>query len=180
VRELTWELLTGKINSFLISIFNFLFCSCVGVWRNGKVEIVANNQGNRTTPSFVAFNDSERLVGESAKNQSAMNSTNTIFDAKRLIGRLFSDPTVQKDMKNWPFKVVDDGNNRPLIEVKYQAEVRRFKPEEISAMVLVKMKETAEEFLGHKVSDAVVTVPAYFTDAQRNATVRYASIFVFS
>jgi len=138
--------------------------------RNNKVEIIANNQGNRTTPSYVAFTDQERLVGEAAKNQAAMNAKNTVFDAKRLIGRMFNDKTVQSDMKHWPFKVVADGSGRPLIEVDYMAETKRFKPEEISAYVLGKMKETAEDFLGEKVTNAVVTVPAYFNDSQRNAT----------
>jgi len=143
--------------------------SCVGVMRNNKVEIIANNQGNRTTPSYVAFTDQERLVGEAAKNQAAMNAKNTVFDAKRLIGRNFSDKTVQNDMKHWPFRVIDD-KTKPLIQVEYQGETKQFKPEEISAMVLSKMKETAEDFLGHPIKNAVVTVPAYFNDAQRQAT----------
>lgn len=143
--------------------------SCVGIMRNNKVEIIANDQGNRTTPSYVAFTENERLIGEAAKNQAAMNPQNTVFDAKRLIGRAFSDRTVQEDMKLWPFKVVQE-NSKPLIEVEYQGKSRRFKPEEISAMVLTKMKETAEAYLGEKVSNAVVTVPAYFNDAQRQAT----------
>jgi len=143
--------------------------SCVGVMRNNKVEIIANNQGNRTTPSYVAFNDTERLVGEAAKNQAAMNPKNTVFDAKRLIGRLFSDKSVQSDMKTFPFKVVDD-KGKPIIEVQYLGETKRFKPEEVSAMVLSKMKETAEDYLGEKVTKAVVTCPAYFNDAQRQAT----------
>jgi len=143
--------------------------SCVGFMRNNKVEIIANDQGNRTTPSYVAFTSDERLIGEAAKNQAAMNPSNTVFDAKRLIGRNFSDKTVQDDMKLWPFKVVSD-NGKPIIEVEYQGKTKRFKAEEISAMVLTKMKETAETFLGDKVANAVITVPAYFNDAQRQAT----------
>jgi len=143
--------------------------SCVAIMRNNKVEIIANDQGNRTTPSYVAFTSEERLIGEAAKNQAAMNPTNTVFDAKRLIGRNFSDKTVQDDMKLWPFKVVNE-NGKPLIEVEYQGKTKRFKAEEISAMVLTKMKETAEAYLGEKVSNAVITVPAYFNDAQRQAT----------
>jgi heat shock protein 1/8 len=137
--------------------------------RNNKVEIIANNQGNRTTPSYVAFTDTERLVGEAAKNQAAMNPKNTIFDAKRLIGRDFADKTVQADMKSWPFRVVEE-KGKPVIEVQFLGETKHFRPEEISSMVLSKMKETAEDFLGEKVKNAVVTVPAYFNDAQRAAT----------
>jgi heat shock protein 1/8 len=127
------------------------------------------DQGNRTTPSYVAFTESERLIGDAAKNQVAMNPVNSVFDAKRLIGRAFNDPAVQSDMKHWPFKVVDVAG-KPVIEVEFKGERKRFNPEEISAMVLVKMKETAEDYLGHPVTDAVVTVPAYFNDAQRQAT----------
>ena len=130
------------------------------------MEIIANDQGNRTTPSYVAFTDTERLIGDAAKNQVAMNPTNTIFDAKRLIGRKFDDSTVQADMKHWPFTVVDE-SGRPKLEVEYKNENKRFTPEEVSSMVLVKMKETAEAYLGKKVTHAVVTVPAYFNDAQR-------------
>ena len=143
--------------------------SCVGVFQHGKVEIIANDQGNRTTPSFVAFTDTERLVGDAAKNQAAMNPSNTIYDAKRLIGRKFNDKTVQSDMKHWPFKVVDvDGI--PKIKADFKGEQKVFAPEEVSSMVLVKMKETAEAYLGQKVTDAVITVPAYFNDSQRQAT----------
>lgn len=143
--------------------------SAVGVFQHGKVEIIANDQGNRTTPSYVAFTDSERLIGDSAKNQVASNPENTVFDAKRLIGRKFNDPTVQADMKHWSFSVVDvDG--KPKIEVMFNGEKRQFRPEEISSMVLLKMKETAEAYLGSRVSEAVITVPAYFNDAQRQAT----------
>jgi len=143
--------------------------SCVGVFQHGKVEIIANDQGNRTTPSYVAFTDTERLIGDAAKNQVAMNPINTVFDAKRLIGRRFDDATVQSDMKHWPFKVVSDGG-KPKIQVEYKGETKTFSPEEISSMVLVKMKETAEAYLGQKVTDAVITVPAYFNDSQRQAT----------
>ncbi|BFZ04129.1 hypothetical protein BsWGS_07168 [Bradybaena similaris] len=143
--------------------------SCVGVFQHGKVEIIANDQGNRTTPSYVAFTDTERLVGDAAKNQAAMNPSNTIFDAKRLIGRKFGDKTVQSDMKHWPFKVVDV-SGKPKIQAEYKGEQKLFSPEEISSMVLVKMRETAEAYLGQKVTDAVVTVPAYFNDSQRQAT----------
>ncbi|XP_020788912.1 heat shock 70 kDa protein 1-like [Boleophthalmus pectinirostris] len=143
--------------------------SCVGVFQHGKVEIIANDQGNRTTPSYVAFTDTERLIGDAAKNQVALNPNNTVFDAKRLIGRRFDESTVQADMKHWPFKVVNDGG-KPKIRVEYKGEDKTFSPEEISSMVLVKMKEVAEAYLGHKVSNAVITVPAYFNDSQRQAT----------
>jgi len=143
--------------------------SCVGVFQHGKVEIIANDQGNRTTPSYVAFNDTERLIGDAAKNQVAMNPTNTIFDAKRLIGRKFTDRAVQSDMKHWPFKVTNV-SGKPKLQVEYKSEEKSFTPEEISAMVLIKMKETAEAYLGKEVKDAVVTVPAYFNDSQRQAT----------
>merc|ERR1712223_956742 len=130
--------------------------SCVGVFEHGKVEIVANDQGNRTTPSYVAFTDTERLIGDAAKNQVAMNPNNTIFDAKRLIGRKFDDSTVQRDIKLWPFKVIKDSGNKPKMEVEYKCETKNFTPEEISAMVLVKMKEIAEAHLGHAITDAGV------------------------
>ena len=144
--------------------------SCVGVFRNNRVDILANDMGNRTTPSYVAFTDEERLVGDSAKNQCAMNPNNTIFDAKRMIGRKFSDPVVQDDMKHWPFKVVKGDGDRPKVEVQFKGETKQFFAEEISAMVLTKMKEVAETMLSEKVTDAVVTVPAYFNDGQRQAT----------
>merc|ERR1712018_843181 len=144
--------------------------SCVGVFEHGKVEIIANNQGNRTTPSYVAFTDTERLIGDAAKNQVAMNPNNTIFDAKRLIGRNYDDSTVQKDMKHWPFRVVKDAGDKPRLQVEYKCEEKTFTPEEVSSMVLTKMKETAEAHLGQPVRDAVITVPAYFNDSQRQAT----------
>ena len=143
--------------------------SCVGVFQHGKVEIIANDQGNRTTPSYVAFTDTERLIGDAAKNQVAMNPSNTVFDAKRLIGRRFDDASVQSDMKHWPFNVISEGG-KPKIQVDYKGESKTFFPEEISSMVLVKMKEIAEAYLGKTVTNAVVTVPAYFNDSQRQAT----------
>merc|ERR1712160_210260 len=133
-------------------------------------EIIANDQGNRTTPSYVAFTETERLIGDAAKSQAAMNSQNTVFDAKRLIGRKFTDPGVQSDMKHWPFKVVSGTGGTPIIEVEYKGEQKQFKAEEISSMVLTKMKEIAEAYLGKEVKSAVVTVPAYFNDSQRQAT----------
>ncbi|KAH3760412.1 heat shock protein [Pelomyxa schiedti] len=143
--------------------------SCVGVWRGDRVEIIPNDQGNRVTPSHVAFTDSERLIGDAAKCQMPMNVQNTVFDAKRLIGRRFSDPSVQSDMKHWPFTVVNQGD-KPVIQVTFKGVVKTFAPEEISSMVLIKMKEIAEEYLGHPVKDAVITCPAYFNDSQRQAT----------
>ncbi|WBW74499.1 Hsp70 family heat shock protein Ssa1 [Schizosaccharomyces osmophilus] len=143
--------------------------SCVGHFSNNRVEIIANDQGNRTTPSYVAFTDTERLIGDAAKNQVAMNPHNTVFDAKRLIGRRFADADVQSDMKHWPFKVVDK-DGKPLLQVEFKGETKTFTPEEISSMVLLKMREVAEAFMGSKITDAVVTVPAYFNDSQRQAT----------
>jgi L1 cell adhesion molecule like protein len=143
--------------------------SCVGIFREDRCDIIANDQGNRTTPSFVAFTDTERLIGDAAKNQVAMNPHNTVFDAKRLIGRKFSDAEVQADMKHFPFKIIDKGG-KPNIEVEFKGEKKVFTPEEISSMVLTKMRETAEAYLGTTVNNAVVTVPAYFNDSQRQAT----------
>lgn len=143
--------------------------SCVAVMRNNAVEIIANDQGNRTTPSYVAFTDEERLIGESAKNQAAMNPENTIFDAKRLIGRSMSDSNVITDLKTWPFEVVSN-NNKPEIRVQYMNETHNFTAEQISAMILTRMKSTAESYLGEPVINAVITVPAYFNDQQRQAT----------
>merc|ERR1712110_154749 len=144
--------------------------SCVGIFKNGKVEIIANDQGINTTPSYVAFTEDERLIGDAAKSQVARNPTNTVFDAKRLIGRKFSDKTVQEDIKLWPFKVESGAAEKPMIVVQHKGETKKFQAEEISSMVLSKMKEIAEDYLGGKCSTAVVTVPAYFNDAQRQAT----------
>ncbi|XP_070565338.1 heat shock 70 kDa protein IV-like [Ptychodera flava] len=143
--------------------------SCVGVFQHGKVEIIANDQGNRTTPSYVAFTDTERLIGDAAKNQVAMNPKNTIFDAKRLIGRRYDDSSVQADKKLWPFEVINQ-SGKPKVKAQFKGEEKIFNPEEISSMVLTKMKETAEAYMGHDVRNAVITVPAYFNDAQRQAT----------
>ena len=144
--------------------------SCVGVYLNDKVEIIANNQGHRTTPSVVAFTETERLLGEAAKNQAARNPHNTVFDAKRLIGRKFKDQEVQSDMKHWPFKVVEGADGKAMIVVNYKGKEEKFFAEQISSMVLTKMKSTAEDFVGKEIKDAVVTVPAYFNDSQRQAT----------
>merc|ERR1712227_489003 len=144
--------------------------SCVGIMKNNNVEIIANDQGNRTTPSYVAFTDTERLIGEAAKNQAAMNPQNTVFDAKRLIGRQHTDSSVQQDKKLWPFHVTAGAQDKPLVEVQYMGETKKFAAEEISSMVLTKMKETAEAYLGESVKHAVITVPAYFNDQQRQAT----------
>ncbi|PAV70673.1 hypothetical protein WR25_25288 isoform C [Diploscapter pachys] len=155
--------MTKKVNAIGIDLGTTY--SRVGVVINGKVEIIANDQDNRTTPSYVAFTDTERLIGDAA-----MNLNNTVFDAKRLIGRKFNDEVVQSDMKHWPFKVVNSEDNKPKIQVKYKGETKMFTPEEISSMILLKMKETAEAFLGQTCKDAVITVPAYFNDSQRQAT----------
>jgi L1 cell adhesion molecule like protein len=144
--------------------------SCLGVWNNNNVEIIANSQGSRTTPSYVAFTDNDRLVGNAAKNQAAQNAVNTVFDAKRLIGRKFNDSTVQSDMKHFPFKVESSSDGKPVIKVQYKGEDKTFQPEEISSMILANLKQVAEGYLGGDVTDAVITVPAYFNDAQRQAT----------
>lgn len=144
--------------------------SCVGVWQNGRVEIIANDQGNRTTPSYVAFTSSERFVGDSAKNQANTNPKNTVYDSKRLIGRKFSDDDVKYDMKHFSFDVIKDDKDRPKIQVEAMGEMKQFYPEEVSAMVLGYMKEIAESYLGHDVKECVVTCPAYFNDAQRQST----------
>jgi len=143
--------------------------SCVGIFKNGRVEIIANDQGNRITPSYVAFTDDERLVGEAAKNQATINPSQTLFDVKRLIGRRFTDSSVQKDLKLLPFEIVNSAG-KPMIGVKIKGEDKTMSPEEVSSMILTKMKETAENYLGQEVKHAVVTVPAYFNDAQRQST----------
>ena len=143
--------------------------SAVGIWQNDRVEIIANDQGNRTTPSYVAFTEDERLIGDAAKNQANSNPTNTIYDAKRLIGRDYSDKQVQQEIKTLGYEVIDT-KGQPRIQVEYKNETKTYSPEEISSMILVKMKEIAESYLGEKVTDAVITVPAYFNDRQRQAT----------
>ncbi|CAG8486403.1 4845_t:CDS:2 [Funneliformis mosseae] len=142
--------------------------SCVGVWQNDRVEIIANDLGNRTTPSYVAFTETERLIGDAAKNQASINPQNTVFNAKRLIGRSFNDHEIKIDLEHWPFKVIEKNEN-PYIQVKFKGERKNFTPIEISSMILIKMKKTAESFLGSKVSNAVITSPACFNDSQRQA-----------
>ncbi|VVB12953.1 unnamed protein product [Arabis nemorensis] len=144
--------------------------SCVGVWQHDRVEIIANDQGNRMTSSYVAFTDSERLIGDAAMNQVATNPMHTVFDAKKLVGRKASDVTVQSDMKLWPFKVISGPADKPMIVVNYKGAEKQFSAEEISSMVLIKMRDIAETYLGASVKKAVVTVPAYFNDSQRQAT----------
>jgi len=144
--------------------------SCVGWWKDNRCEIIANDQGNRTTPSYVAFTENERIIGDGAKNQASMNPSNTIYDAKRLIGRNFNDIHLQSDIKQLSFNVVDDGNNKPVVKAEYRGETKTYRPEEISSMVLIKMKEIAESYIGESVTDAVITVPAYFNDSQRQST----------
>ena len=160
----------GKCEGPAIGIDLGTTYSCVGIWQNDRVEIIANDQGNRTTPSYVAFTDSERMIGDAAKNQAAMNPINTVFDAKRLIGRRFSDSATQSDLKHFPFRVFAKDGDRPCIEVDYKGEKKQFFPEEVSSMVLVKMKEVAEAYLGKEIHNAVITVPAYFNDSQRAST----------
>jgi L1 cell adhesion molecule like protein len=157
-------------NSTAIGIDLGTTYSCVGVWRNDHVEVIANDQGNRTTPSYVSFNDNERIIGDAAKNMTNLNPKNTIFDAKRLIGRRFSESVVQSDIVHWPFKVVAGNGDKPLIQAEFKGELKTFAPEEISAMVLSYMRDMSEAFLGCSVKNAVVTVPAYFNDSQRQAT----------
>ena len=143
--------------------------SCVGVYRNGAVEIIANDQGNRTSPSFVSFTSEERLIGDAAKNSASSNPKNTVYDAKRMIGRNFNDAGIQDEIKHFSYDVINK-NNKPVIEVEYKNEKKQFTPEEISSMILYKMKEVAEAFIGETIKDAVITVPAYFNDSQRQAT----------
>jgi L1 cell adhesion molecule like protein len=145
--------------------------SCAAIWINDRVEIIPDSQtGSRIIPSYVSFTDEEKLVGDAAKNQSTMNPKNTVYDAKRLIGRKFTDTTVQADTKLWSFNVTSDKDNKPMINVKYKKEDKQFHPEEISAMVIQRLKETAESYLGHPLKKVVITVPAYFNDSQRQAT----------
>ena len=158
-----------KVNKAAIGIDLGTTYSCVGWWKENRCEIIANDQGNRTTPSYVAFTDTERLIGDGAKNQCSMNPENTVYDAKRLIGRKFDDPVIQNDIRNFPFDIISD-DNKPKIKVNYKGEEKTYHPEEISSMVLIKMKEIAESYIGYDVVDAVITVPAYFNDSQRQAT----------
>lgn len=160
----------GKGKKVAIGIDLGTTYSCVGVWKNDRVEIIVNGQGNRITPSYVGFKNSQRMIGDAAFNAAALNPTNTVFDAKRLIGRKFCDPIVQSDVKLWPFKVIGDLNDKPMIVVNYNDEEKHFAAEEISSMVLVKMREIAEAYLGSTVEDVVITVPAYFNDSQRRST----------
>ena len=150
--------------------------SCVGVWQNGRVEIAPNDQGNRTTPSYVSFSEKERLVGDAAKNQAAMNPKNMVYDAKRILGLRYSDADAQKDIKSFPFTVTKGADDKPIIEVEAANGVEKLHPEQISAMVLTKMKETAEAFVGKAIKKAVITVPARFSDSQRQATKDAAAI----
>jgi len=158
-----------KSSSVAIGIDLGTTFSCVGIYRGGKVEIIANDQGNRTTPSFVSFTSEERLIGDPAKSSASSNPKNTVYDAKRLVGRNYNDSTMQDEIKHFSYNVINK-NNKPTIEVEYKNEKKQFTPEEISSMVLIKMKEIAEAYLGESVKDAVITVPAYFNDAQRQAT----------
>merc|ERR1719355_560893 len=158
-----------KIDGPVIGIDLGTTYSCVGIYKNGRVEIIPNDQGNRITPSYVAFTEDERLIGEAAKNQATINPTQTLFDVKRLIGRQYNEKSVQSDKKLLPFEIVEK-QGKPLISVKVKGEKKQLRPEEVSSMVLTKMKETAEAYLGKDVKHAVITVPAYFNDAQRQAT----------
>ena len=157
-------------SKYVIGIDLATCMSMVAVWKDNKVDIIASESGNRTVPSYVSFTEEERIIGDAAKSMSSTNPRNTVFDAKRLIGRTFDDPIVQRDISNWPFKVVNDGNNRPQIVVDFKGETKHYYAEEISAMVLQKLKAMAESYLGVEIKDAVITVPAYFNDNQRQAT----------
>ena len=157
-------------SKYVIGIDLATCMSMVAVWKDGKVDIIASESGNRTVPSYVSFTEEERIIGDAAKSMSSTNPRNTVFDAKRLIGRTFDDPIVQRDVANWPFNVVNDGNGRPKICVDFKGDAKQYYPEEISAMVLQKLKAMAESYLGVDVTDAVITVPAYFNDNQRQAT----------
>ena len=165
-----FKLIMNDKNKISIGIDLGTTYSCVGIYRNGGVEIIANERGKRTTPSYVSFTDKERLIGDSAKSLSCSNYKNTIYDAKRLIGRNYNDKYVKNDIGNWPFKVKKTSNNKPIISVKYKGQKKNFTPEEISSMILSKMKNIAEEYMGETIKNAVITVPAYFNDAQRQAT----------
>jgi L1 cell adhesion molecule like protein len=160
----------SSTKSYAIGIDLGTTYSAVAIYQNDRVEVIANEHGNRTTPSYVAFTESERLIGDAAKNQASQNPKNTVFDAKRLIGRKFDDKHIQTDMVHWPFTLTSGSDNKPRINVDFKGEQKTYLPEEISAMVLTKMKQTAEAFLGGDVKDAVITVPAYFNDSQRQAT----------
>ena len=162
-------------NKYAIGIDLGTTFSCVGIYRNGNVEIIANDQGNRTTPSFVGFTEEDRLIGDPAKSMASTNPKNTVYDAKRLIGRNYNDDAVQHDMKHYSYSLINK-NNKPLIQVNYKNELKEYTPEEISSMILYKMKQIAEAFLGSEVNDAVITVPAYFNDAQRQSTKDAATI----
>ena len=162
--------MASTIKKYAVGIDLGTTFSAVAVWQNDRVEIIANEHGNRTTPSIVAFTDSERLIGDGANNQAAQNPKNTVFDAKRLIGRKFGDAAVQSDIRHWPFDVTADANDKPLISVDFKGERKTYFAEEISAMLLTKLKQNAEAYLGCDVTDAVITVPAYFNDSQRQAT----------
>ena len=160
----------SKVEGVAVGIDLGTTYSAVAIYQNDKIDVIPNDQGNRTTPSYVAFTENERLVGDGAKNQINNNGLNTIFDAKRLIGRNYSDRIVQNDKKNLSYDIIEGENNKPMIKVNYKNEDKTFAPEEISAMILEKMKNIASTYLGKEVLNAVITVPAYFNDAQRQAT----------